>query len=59
MNPRLTFLQTLLPLLSRLALSPDKGLAAEAAEEHAVKARELAKLQRGLADASQPGGCCH
>ena len=41
------------------ALDPDKGLAAEAAEEHAVKARELAKLQRGLADASQSDGCCH
>lgn len=46
MNAKLTFLETLVPILARLASSPDKSLAAEAADEHAAKARELAKLKR-------------
>lgn len=59
MNAKLVFLQTLLPLLSRLAQSPDKRLAAEAAEEHAVKSRELAKLKREDAKTSPEGATAH
>lgn len=49
MKPRLIFLQTLVPLLEEMARCPDPELAAEAAEEHAKKANELAKLRRSMA----------
>jgi hypothetical protein len=54
MNARLILIQALLPTLARLAESPDKALAAEAAEEHAAKSRELAKLKRGLVAPTPP-----
>jgi hypothetical protein len=52
MNARVIFLQALLPLLAQWQRSPNRALAAEAADEHAVKARELAKLLRAQADQS-------
>lgn len=55
MTPRQTFLETLLPVVSRLALSPDKMLAAEAADEHARMSRELAKLKRQAAESLPEG----
>ena len=53
MKSRLTFLQTLVPLLEQMSRSRDPHLAAEAAEEHAAKARELAKLRRSLAESHE------
>jgi hypothetical protein len=50
MNAKIVFLQTLVPVLSQMARSPDKGLAAEAAEEMSRKTGELATLQRQEAD---------
>ena len=50
MNAKIVFLQTLVPVLSQMARSPDKGLAAEAAEEMSHKTAELATLQRQAAD---------
>lgn len=52
MNSRLIFLETLLPLLSQLAKSPNPGLAAEAMDEVAAKSRELARLKRATVDAA-------
>jgi hypothetical protein len=53
MNPRLIFLEALLPLLAQMSRSPNPSLAAEAAEEAAVKSKELAKLKRAHAESSQ------
>ena len=53
MTARQTFLETVLPVVARLAQSPDKLLAAEAADEAAKMSRELAKLKRAAAE-SQP-----
>jgi hypothetical protein len=53
MNPRLVFLEALLPLLAQMSRSPNPSLAAEAAEEVAVKSKELAKLKRASAESSQ------
>ena len=50
MNAKIVFLQTLVPVLSQMARSPDKSLAAEAAEEMSRKTGELATLQRQEAD---------
>jgi len=48
MSAKLLFLQTLLPVLEIMTRSKDPELAAEAAEEHAQKSKELAKLRRNL-----------
>ena len=50
MNAKIVFLQTLVPVLSAMAKSSDRNLAAEAAEEMSRKAGELATLQRQEAD---------
>lgn len=55
MNARQTFLESLLPLVNRMAQSPDKLLAAEAADEAAKMTRELAKLKRAAAEAKMEG----
>ena len=52
MNSRLMFLEVLLPVLSQLSRSPNQGLAAEAAEEVAVKSKERARLLKQAAAAS-------
>jgi hypothetical protein len=50
MNAKIVFLQTLVPVLSQMSRSPNKGLAAEAVEEMSHKTAELATLQRQEAD---------
>ena len=50
MNARLILIQTLVPWLSRMAQSPNRDLAAAAAHELALKTRELANIQRKLAE---------
>lgn len=55
MNSRMTFLETLLPVLAQMSRSTNQGLAAEAAEEAAVKSRELARIKRKQAEASTEG----
>lgn len=52
MNPRLIFLETLLPMLTQLSRSTNQALAAEAADEVAAKSKELAKLKRAAAEAA-------
>lgn len=53
MNARMVLLQVLIPLLGRLAESPNKALAAEAADELASRTREMAKLKREAANTPQ------
>lgn len=53
MKSRLHFLETLMPLLSQMARSPDPALAAEAMDEVALKSKELARLKRASAAAAE------
>jgi hypothetical protein len=50
MTSRQTFIETVLPVVNRLAQSSDKLLAAEAADEAAKLSKELARLKRAAAD---------
>lgn len=56
MNARKQLLETLLPLLHRMAQSPDAALAAAAADEAATKSRELARIKRTLATQAEGAG---
>lgn len=57
MNNRLIFLEVLLPMLTQLSRSSNQGLAAEAAEEVAVKSKERARLLKlAAAEAAEQEG---
>jgi hypothetical protein len=50
MNAELLFYNTLLPVVGQMANSPNRLLAAVAAEEHAKLAAKVAKLKRAAAE---------
>lgn len=50
MQAKLRFFSTLMAVAAEMAESPDRELAAVAAEQHADLARRVAKLKRELAD---------
>jgi hypothetical protein len=54
MNAELLFFEALLKVVGQMASSPNKALAAVAAEEHAKLSSKVAKLKRAEADAIQP-----
>jgi hypothetical protein len=56
MSAELMFFNTLLPVVGQMANSPNRQLAAVAAEEHAKLAAKVAKLKRAEADAAQAEG---
>jgi len=49
MSAELLFFNTLLPVVGQMANSPNRQLAAVAAEEHAKLAAKVAKLKRAAA----------
>lgn len=51
MSAELLFFNTLLPVVGQMANSPNRQLAAVAAEEHAKLAAKVAKLKRAAAEA--------